>query len=115
MRVFEVFDADGSPLALFLGDYYARDNKQGGAWMNNYVGQSKLLGHKPVVVNVLNISKPAAGAPTLLTFDEVTTMFMSSGMSVLFWLINRGRQPSLGRGADSRALAALGESAGDRS
>jgi peptidyl-dipeptidase Dcp len=79
VRVFEVFDADGSPLALFLGDYYARDNKQGGAWMNNLVTQSKLLGLKAVVGNNLNIPKPAAGAPTLLTFDEVTTLFHEFG------------------------------------
>jgi len=79
VRVFEVFDADGSPLALFLGDYYARDNKQGGAWMNNLVAQSKLLGFQAVVANNLNIPKPAAGAPTLLTFDEVTTLFHEFG------------------------------------
>ena len=79
VRVFEVSDADGSPLALFLGDYYARDNKQGGAWMDNFVNQSKLLGQKPVVVNHLNFPKPQPGAPTLLTFDDVTRCFTSSG------------------------------------
>ncbi len=79
VRVFEVFDRDGAPLALFLADYFARDNKQGGAWMNNYVTQSKLLGLKPVVVNNLNIPKPPAGAPALLTFDEVTAMFHEFG------------------------------------
>jgi peptidyl-dipeptidase Dcp len=79
VRVFEVWDADGSPLALFLCDYYARDNKQGGAWMSDYVQQTRLLGYRPVVVNVLNIPKPAAGAPTLLTFDEVTAMFHEFG------------------------------------
>ena len=72
VRVFEVSDADGKPLALFLGDYFARDNKQGGAWMASYVSQSKLLNHKPVVANHLNIPKPQAGQPVLLTFDEVT-------------------------------------------
>ncbi len=61
MRVFEVFNADGSSLALFYCDYFKRDNKQGGAWMNNFVEQSKLMGTKPVVVNVANFSKPAAG------------------------------------------------------
>ena len=71
VRVFEVFDEDGSPLALFLGDYYARPTKHGGAWMNAYVAQSGLLGTKPVVANHLNIPKPPAGEPTLLTFDEV--------------------------------------------
>jgi peptidyl-dipeptidase Dcp len=78
-RLFEVFDADGSPLALFLADYYARDNKQGGAWMNSFVTQSKLFGLKPVVVNNLNIPRPAAGEPPLLTFDEVKTLFHEFG------------------------------------
>jgi len=79
VRAFEVFDHDGSPLALFFCDYYARDNKQGGAWMNSYVDQSTLLGTKPVVANHLNIPKPAEGQPTLLTFDEVTTLFHEFG------------------------------------
>jgi peptidyl-dipeptidase Dcp len=79
VRVFEVTDADGSPLALFLADYFARDNKRGGAWENAYVGQSKLLGLKAVVANQLNIPKPEPGQPVLLTFDEVTTMFHEFG------------------------------------
>jgi peptidyl-dipeptidase Dcp len=79
VRVFEVFDADGTPMGLFLADYFARDNKNGGAWMNNYVGQSYLLGEKPVIVNNLNIPKPAPGQPVLLTFDEVTTLFHEFG------------------------------------
>jgi len=79
VRAFEVFDHDGAPLALFFCDYYARDNKQGGAWMNSYVDQSTLLGSKPVVANHLNIPKPAEGQPTLLTFDEVTTLFHEFG------------------------------------
>jgi peptidyl-dipeptidase Dcp len=79
VRVFEVFDADGAPLALFLTDYYARDNKQGGSWMQSYVRQTKLLGLKPVVINNLNIPKPSAGAPALLTFDNVTTLFHEFG------------------------------------
>jgi peptidyl-dipeptidase Dcp len=79
VRVFEVFDADGAPLALFLADYYARDNKQGGAWMNSFVTQSRLFGLKPVVANTLNIPPPAAGEPTLLTFDEVRTLFHEFG------------------------------------
>ena len=79
VRAFEVFDHDGSPLALFFCDYYARDNKQGGAWMNAYVDQSTLLGTKPVIANHLNIPKPAEGQPTLLTFDEVTTLFHEFG------------------------------------
>ncbi|KFN43718.1 M3 family metallopeptidase [Arenimonas oryziterrae] len=79
VRVFEVFDRDGKTLALFYADYYARDNKRGGAWMNEYVGQSGLMGTRPVVANHLNIPKPAAGEPTLLTWDEVTTMFHEFG------------------------------------
>ncbi|MDQ2658831.1 MAG: M3 family metallopeptidase [Verrucomicrobiota bacterium] len=79
VRVFEVSDADGQPLALFISDMYARPSKRGGAWMNEYVSQSGLLGNKPVVANHLNIPKPPAGEPTLLTFDEVTTMFHEFG------------------------------------
>ena len=79
VRVFEVSDADGKPLALFLADYFARDNKQGGAWMSSYVRQSRLLERKPVVANHLNIPKPPPGQPVLLTFDEVTTMFHEFG------------------------------------
>jgi peptidyl-dipeptidase Dcp len=79
VRVFEVYDKDGSPLALFIGDYYARPSKRGGAWMNEYVQQSKLMGMKPVVANHLNIPKPQAGQPTLLTYDEVRTMFHEFG------------------------------------
>jgi peptidyl-dipeptidase Dcp len=79
VRVFEVKDADGSPLALLLTDYFARDNKQGGAWENAYVSESKLFGVHAVVANQLNIPKPEAGQPVLLTFDEVTTMFHEFG------------------------------------
>jgi len=79
MRVFEVFDADGSPMALFYFDYFKRDNKNGGAWMSNLVTQSKLLGQLPVVFNVANFDKPAPGQPALLSFDDVTTMFHEFG------------------------------------
>ncbi|MBB5850022.1 M3 family metallopeptidase [Amycolatopsis umgeniensis] len=79
VRIFEVFDADGTALGLFLLDYYARDSKRGGAWMNNFVDQTKLLGTKTVVVNVLNVAKPPSGEPTLLTFDEVVTAFHEFG------------------------------------
>ena len=79
VRVFEVRDSDGAPLGLFLGDFYARPSKRGGAWMNAYVSQSSLLDTQPVVANHLNIPKPPAGEPTLLTFDEVTTMFHEFG------------------------------------
>jgi peptidyl-dipeptidase Dcp len=79
VRVFEVYDADGQPLALFLGDYYARPSKRGGAWMNAYVQQNGLFGTKPVVANHLNIPKPPDGEPTLLTHDEVRTAFHEFG------------------------------------
>lgn len=79
VRVFEVFDRDNSPLGLFLVDWYARSNKRGGAWMNSFVEQSRLFGNKPVVTNNLNIPKPPAGQPTLLTWDEVTTAFHEFG------------------------------------
>jgi peptidyl-dipeptidase Dcp len=88
VRVFEVFDADGTPLALFLGDYFARDNKQGGAWMNSFVRQSKLFGLKPVVANNINIPKPQAGQPTLLTFEEVITLFHEFGHAIHGMLSN---------------------------
>jgi peptidyl-dipeptidase Dcp len=79
VRVFEVFDANGQPLALFYGDYFKRDNKNGGAWMSNFVDQSKLLGTLPVVYNVCNFSKPVPGEPALLSFTDVTTMFHEFG------------------------------------
>ena len=79
VRVFEVFDTDGTPLGLFLGDYYTRDSKRGGAWMNTFTDQSHLLGERAVVVNNLNIAKPPAGEPTLCTFDEVSTLFHEFG------------------------------------
>ena len=79
VRVFEVFDADGKPLALFYCDYFKRDNKSGGAWMDSFVDQSGLLGTKPVVFNVANFTKPAPGQPALLSFDDVTTMFHEFG------------------------------------
>jgi peptidyl-dipeptidase Dcp len=79
VRVFEVYDADGAPLALFYADYFKRDNKSGGAWMDAFVGQSGLLDHKAVVQNVANFTKPAPGQPALLTFDDVTTMFHEFG------------------------------------
>ncbi|MDT8439837.1 MAG: M3 family metallopeptidase [Wenzhouxiangellaceae bacterium] len=78
-RVWEVTDADGEMLALFIGDFYARPSKRGGAWMNAYVSQSDLLGTQPVVANHQNIPKPPAGEPTLMTMDEVTTMFHEFG------------------------------------
>ncbi|GAB1264042.1 M3 family metallopeptidase [Aurantivibrio infirmus] len=79
VRVFDVFDKDGTQLAIFIADFYARPSKRGGAWMNEYVSQSHLMGTKSVVANHLNIPKPSEGDPTLLTFDEVTTMFHEFG------------------------------------
>jgi peptidyl-dipeptidase Dcp len=79
MYVFEVFNADGSPLALFLGDFYARSNKRGGAWANAYVPQNGLTGDLPVIGNHQNVPKPPAGEPTLMTHDEVNTMFHEFG------------------------------------
>ncbi len=79
VRVFEVFEEDGSTLALFILDSYARPTKRGGAWMNAYVSQSGLMNAKPVVANHLNITKPTDGGPTLLTFNEVTTLFHEFG------------------------------------
>ena len=79
VRVFEVTDADGKPLALFYCDYFKRDNKQGGAWMSSFVRQSTLLGTQPVVYNVANLPKPPPGEPALISFDDVTTMFHEFG------------------------------------
>jgi len=79
VRVFEVFDADTKPLALWYCDYFKRDNKNGGAWMDVLVSQTKLLGQLPVVFNVANFDKPAPGQPALLSFDDVTTMFHEFG------------------------------------
>ncbi|KHL04178.1 M3 family metallopeptidase [Sinomonas humi] len=79
VRVWEVFDADGAGLGLFLGDYFARPTKRGGAWMNALVEQARLTGDRPVVINNLNIKKPAPGEPTLLTLDEARTAFHEFG------------------------------------
>ncbi|MDQ4213033.1 M3 family metallopeptidase [Microbacterium capsulatum] len=78
-RVFEVSEQDGSPLGLYVLDLYTRDSKRGGAWMNPIVSQSALRGAAPVVANNLNVAKPADGEPTLLTLDEVTTLFHEFG------------------------------------
>jgi peptidyl-dipeptidase Dcp len=92
VRVFEVFDADGEPLGLFLADFYARGSKRGGAWMNQYVSQSGLDATKAVVGNHLNIPKPPQGEPTLLTFDEAETMFHEFGHA-LHGLFSNVRYP----------------------
>jgi peptidyl-dipeptidase Dcp len=81
-RAFEVSNEDGSKVGLFIGDFYTRDSKRGGAWMNNLVDQNFLLNQLPVVVNNLNIPKPPAGKPTLLTYDETTTLFHEFGHAI---------------------------------
>lgn len=93
VRVFEVFEADGSPLGLFLFDPFARPSKRGGAWMNALVSQSGLLGTRPVVTNNLNVAKPPAGEPVLLTFDETNTLFHEFGHA-LHGLFSNVRYPS---------------------
>jgi peptidyl-dipeptidase Dcp len=94
VRVFEVVDSDGTSIGLFYCDYFKRDNKGGGAWMNSLVDQSGLLGTKPVVFNVANFTKPAPGQPALLSFDDVTTMFHEFGHA-LHGLLSHVEYPSL--------------------
>lgn len=91
--VWEVLDEDGTGIGLFLTDYYARPSKRGGAWMSTFVDQSELLGTKPVVVNVLNITKPADGSQPLLSLDTVTTLFHEFGHA-LHGLLSKVRYPS---------------------
>src|SRR6516225_4528893 len=101
MRTFEVFNADGSHLALFYCDYFKRDNKQGGAWMNSMVDQSKLLGTQPVVINVANFAPPAPGEPALITSDDVRTMFHEFGHA-LHGMFANSQYPSLSGTATAR-------------
>ncbi|NBC64717.1 MAG: dipeptidyl carboxypeptidase II, partial [Bacteroidetes bacterium] len=82
VRVFDVIDEDGSQIGLFYADYFTRDSKRGGAWMNSFVSQSHLLDKKPVIVNVMNIPPPAEGEPALISFDNVNTMFHEMGHAV---------------------------------
>ncbi|WP_087006282.1 M3 family metallopeptidase [Gulosibacter sp. 10] len=93
--VFEVFDEDGSGLGLYILDLYARDIKRGGAWMSTYAQQNELLGERTVTFNILNVPKPAAGAPTLLTLDEVETLFHEFGHA-LHALLAHVRYPYFG-------------------
>ena len=79
VTTYEVFDRDGKSLAIYYLDFYTRNNKNGGAWMSNFVDQSHLLGQKPVIVNVFNYQKPAEGKPSLISYDDVTTMFHEFG------------------------------------
>ncbi len=101
VRVFEVFDKDGSSMALFYCDYFKRDNKNGGAWMDNLVMQSKLLGTKPVIYNICNFSKPADGQPALISFSDVTTMFHEFGHG-LHGLFADQQYPSISGTATAR-------------
>ncbi len=94
VRVFEVFDTDGKHLALFYCDYFKRDNKNGGAWMSEFVGQSRLLGTSPVVYNVANLPKPAAGEPALISFTDVVTMFHEFGHA-LHGMFSNAEYPTL--------------------
>ena len=91
-RAFEVSAEDGTKVGLFIGDFYTRDSKRGGAWMNNLVDQNYLFDQLPVVVNNLNIPKPPAGKPTLLTFDETTTLFHEFGHA-LHGLLSQVKYP----------------------
>lgn len=94
VRVFDVYDADGSLLGLFYADYFERDSKRGGAWMSSFVVQSHLLDQRPVVVNVLNIPPPAEGEPALISFSHATTLFHEMGHAV-HGLFSDVRYPSL--------------------
>ncbi|HZK06213.1 MAG TPA: M3 family metallopeptidase [Actinomycetaceae bacterium] len=94
VKVWEVREDDDTPLGLFLGDFYARKGKHGGAWMHNLVEQSSLLGTRPVIMNNLNITKPAADEPTLLDWDETRTCFHEFGHA-LHGLFSNARYPSL--------------------
>ncbi|HEY5061144.1 MAG TPA: M3 family metallopeptidase, partial [Gemmatimonadaceae bacterium] len=94
VRVFEVFDSDGSALALFYGDYFKRDNKDGGAWMDSFVDQADALRSKAVVVNVANFARPAPNQPALLSFDDVTTIFHEFGHA-LHGMLARVQYPLL--------------------
>ena len=101
VRVFEVSDADGKPLALFYCDYFKRDNKNGGAWMSTFVTQSKLLGRRPVIYNVANLPKPAPGEPALISFEDVTTLFHEFGHA-LHGMLADTEYPSLSGTATAR-------------
>ncbi len=94
VRVFEIFNEDGSHLAIFYTDLFKRDNKRGGAWMSSFVRQAKLLGTTPVVYNVCNFTKPAEGQPALISFDEVTTLFHEFGHA-LHGMFSEAEYPAL--------------------
>jgi len=94
VRIWEVRDADSTAIGLYLGDYFAREGKRGGAWMNSFVEQSQLLNQFPVVVNNLNVTRPVSGSPALLTLDEVDTLFHEFGHA-LHGLFSQVRYPRL--------------------
>ena len=94
VRVWEVFDADGSPMALFTGDYLARATKKGGAWMTSLRDAASFLDERPIVTNTLNIAPPAPGQPTLLTLDEANTLFHEFGHA-LHGMFSNGKYASL--------------------
>ncbi|QYJ92624.1 M3 family metallopeptidase [Shewanella spartinae] len=101
VKAYEMFDADGSSMAIFYADYFAREGKRGGAWMSSFVTQSKLLNQKPVVVNVMNIKKAPEGEPTFVSYDEVTTMFHEMGHGT-HGMFSKVTYPSLSGTAVSR-------------
>ncbi len=94
VRVFTVYDKDGSKLGLFYADYFSRDGKSGGAWMSNLVTQSYMLNQKPVIYNVMNIPEPPEGEPALLSFEQVMTMFHEFGHALHGFLAEQ-KYPSL--------------------
>ncbi|MEH6552997.1 M3 family metallopeptidase [Pseudoalteromonas tetraodonis] len=101
VKAYEVFDANGESLAIFFADYFAREGKRGGAWMSSFVKQSGLHGQKPVVVNVMNIQKGAKGEPTLISYDETTTMFHELGHG-LHGMLSKVKYPTLSGTSVSR-------------
>lgn len=101
VKAYEMFDADGTSMAIFYADYFAREGKRGGAWMSSFVGQSTLTGEKPVVVNVMNIKKAPDGEPTFVSYDEVTTMFHEMGHGT-HGMFSKVKYPSLAGTSVSR-------------
>lgn len=101
VKAYEMFDVDGSSMAIFYADYFAREGKRGGAWMSSFVGQSTLLDTKPVVVNVMNIKKAPEGEPTFVSYDEVTTMFHEMGHGT-HGMFSKVKYPSLAGTSVSR-------------
>ena len=101
VKAYEVFDADGSSVGLFYADYFAREGKRGGAWMSSFVDQNDLSGNKPVIVNVMNIPKGPAGEPTLVSYDNVTTMFHEFGHA-LHGMFSKVKYPTLAGTSVSR-------------